>query len=271
MDARQTPWFAAAFGAHYPLLYRHRDEAEARQCLDLLPHLAPLTNRPEDRVLDLGCGDGRHLQLLRDDGIAVVGLDLSAHLLAVAAARSGHSVHRLVRGDMRCLPFQASSFQSVLSLFTAFGYFGPPAANDGPVREVARVLRPGGHWFLDYFDGDAVRAELGDGNPRTRQRQLDCLLVRETRRYVARTAQVVKQVQLSPVAGQEDAAAAIGVPRQGLQYEEQVAVFTQDQLLDLTGQAGLVLVAGAGDYVGGELGSGSRWIMVFRRKGAAAS
>ncbi len=34
-----TPWYASAFGAHYPLLYRHRDETEARRCLQLLRQL----------------------------------------------------------------------------------------------------------------------------------------------------------------------------------------------------------------------------------------
>ena len=59
-DPAGGPWFATAFGAHYPLLYRHRDADEAARAVALLPTLAPL----HEPILDLGCGDGRHLALL---------------------------------------------------------------------------------------------------------------------------------------------------------------------------------------------------------------
>jgi ubiquinone/menaquinone biosynthesis C-methylase UbiE len=137
-------WFKQAFGAHYPLLYGHRDTAEAKRCLELLPRLAPLVS------------------LLVQSGHAVVGLDLSAELLAIARARrNGKGSSGLVRGDMRQLPFADAAFSSVLSLFTAFGYFGSPAANREPVREVARVLVPGGHWYLDYFDEKSLKSVNG--------------------------------------------------------------------------------------------------------------
>ncbi len=267
-DERTQPWYEAAFGAHYPLLYRHRDAREARRCLRLLPRLAPLTAGAGELVLDLGCGDGRHLAELAATGVVPVGLDLSAALLEVAAARRGAG-GVLVRGDMRALPFGTGRFAAVLSLFTAFGYFGPPAANAAPVQEVARVLRPGGHWFLDYFDGDAVLAELGDGQPRVRERRLECLAVRETRRYVAATSQVIKDVQLRPLPGQAVAAAEWGIGPDGLDYREQVAVFTLAGLDQLAAQVGLDRVAGAGDYDGGPLGAGARWLLVYRKESVA--
>ena len=256
------PWYAAAFGAHYPLLYRHRDETEAVRCLDLLPQLADVTGP----VLDLGCGDGRHLARLAAGGVPAVGLDLSPHLLAVATARPELTGTPLVRGDMRRLPFGGSSFGTVLSLFTAFGYFGPPAANAEPVAAVARVLRPGGHWFLDYFDGDAVLAELGDGEPRTREREIGPLAVRETRRYDRVARQVVKEVHLAARVGQEAGARDHGVGPQGLRYAEQVAVFALGELDALADAQGLARVAAAGDYDGRPLGDGSRWLLVYCKR-----
>jgi len=265
-DERGSPWYAAAFGAHYPLLYQHRDQAEARRCLELLPRLAPLTGAAAGPILDLGCGDGRHLRWLAAAGHEVVGLDLSPHLLAAALARQGTRPLTLVRGDMRCLPFADGRCAAVLSLFTAFGYFGPPAANGQPVAEVARVLRPGGHWFLDYFDGDRVRAELGSGQPQVRDRELDCLQVRETRRYLVERRQVIKDVRLTARSGQETAAAAVGVGPEGLRYAEEVAVFTLAELDALAGGHAMVRVAAAGDYDGAPLGAGSRWILVYRKE-----
>jgi len=246
-------------------LYRHRDETEARLCLALLPRLAPL-DAVVGPILDLGCGDGRHLQWLAATGLPVVGLDLSSHLLARAAERLSTGRVPLLRGDMQSLPLVGNSFGTVLSLFTAFGYFGAPAQNSRPVAEVARVLRPGGHWFLDYFDGQKVLAELGDGQPRRRERELDCLFIRETRRYQSQTRQVVKDVLLTALAGREAEAAKWGIGPQGLAYTEQVAVFTIAELDEMAQAQGMVRVAAAGDYNGAPLGEGSRWILVYRKE-----
>lgn len=259
-------WFETAFKSHYPLLYQHRDTAEARKCLDLLPSLAPLPTVQGQLILDLGCGDGRHLELLGKLGHAAVGLDLSMELLHGAQTRLGKErTSPLVRGDMRRLPFREASFSTVLSLFTAFGYFGPPAANQDPVREVARVLVPGGHWFLDYFDCDRVRAELGGGEPRVRDRELGPLKVREKRRFVAEESLVAKQVRLEPRPGHEPEAAKLGVPADGLEYTEKVAIFTLRELDDMASKENLTRVAAAGSYEGVSLGDGNRWILVFRK------
>jgi len=255
-------WFRAAFGAHYPLLYAHRDETEARRCLDLLPALAPV----DGPVLDLGCGDGRHLEYLHDQGAEVVGLDLSAHLLEAARQRSASPGSlRLVQGDMRRISFAEATFGSVLSLFTAFGYFGSPTANQQPINEISRVLKTGGRWFLDYFDGDRVRAELGDGRPLERKRTLGPLEVTEVRRLVQKDSVVTKLVSLRACPGLEEQAAAVGIPAEGLSYTEQVAVFTLQELDSMSLSAHMTRVAGAGGYEGQELGSGPRWILVYEK------
>lgn len=259
-------WFTQAFGAHYPLLYQHRDTAEAKKCLDLLPRLAPLVAGPGQVVLDLGCGDGRHLELMVRLGHAAIGLDLSAELLHSARSRMGGATSSwLVRGDMRRLPFPKASFSAVLSLFTAFGYFGPPADNQEPVREVARVLAPGGHWFLDYFDGDQVRAELVGEESRVRERELGPLVVLEERKFVAEESLVAKRVRLRPRHGHQTEAAKLGVPENGLEYTERVAVFTLRELDDMAAKEGMARVGAAGGYDGRPLGEGSRWILVFRK------
>ncbi len=259
-------WFNAAFGAHYPLLYQHRDAAEAERCLTQLQGMAPFIAQPGELILDLGCGDGRHLELLFSLGFSAVGLDLSPHLLESARARgSGAEHYPLVRGDMRHLPFARESFASVMSLFTAFGYFGSPAANQAPVTQVARSLKPGGHWFLDYFDGDKVRAELGAGDTKARDRKLDPLAISELRRFDSERSLVSKDVILNPLPGQLEEAMCLGVPPQGLEYTEQVAVFTLRQLDEMAAAEGLARVASAGGYEGQELGVGTRWILVYQK------
>ncbi len=88
-----------------------------------------------------------------------------------------------------CAPSRSwrGSCTAVLSLFTAFGYFGSAAADACVAAEVGRVLRPGGHWYLDFLNSRRVAAELAPG-PRTADREQGPLRVRETRRAGRRPA-----------------------------------------------------------------------------------
>ncbi len=258
------PWFEAAFAAHYPLLYGHRDETEARSCLALLQELQPWpASRP---VLDLGCGQARHLAWLREAGVPALGLDLSMDLLRQAARRPGPPMP-LVRGDMRALPWRPGSFGAVLSLFTAFGYFGPLADNAGVVEQVASCLQEGGFWYLDYLDCEKVCEELAGRPFLSRKRQSGCLGITETRRLGPEGNMVIKAVDIRPWPGAEGDAAALGITAAGLQYEEQVALFSRQEMVDLARTRGLDFVVGAGSYEGAPLGRGNRWIMVFRKEG----
>lgn len=262
MTARPYPWYATAFGAHYPLLYRHRDAAEAGRCLDLLPRLAPLGDGP---VLDLGCGHGRHLALLAQRGVRALGLDLSPQLLAIARAQSPRD--GLLRADMRAIPLATNSCSAVLSLFTAFGYFGGAAANAPVAAEIGRILRPGGHWYLDFLNSGRVTRELAAG-PRATEREQGPLRVRENRRLARDPARVVKEVSLAPLPGHDDEAAGWGVPLPGISYVEEVALLTREELDTMAVRAGLAPAAAAGDYEGSPIDPESpRWLLVYRREG----
>jgi len=256
-------WYETAFGPFYPLIYGHRDDAEASRCLEQLGRMVPLA----EPLLDLGCGEGRHLEQLAERG-AAVGLDLSAPLLARARGRKESRLN-LVRGDMRRLPLADASLGTVLSLFTAFGYFDDAAANAQPVGEVARVLRPGGHWCLDYFDADRVRNELAGTKPAVRRRDAGPLVVAEERTYDDLRRKVCKMVTLAPRTGHVDEAAAWGCPRKGLRYVEEVMVFSLEELDNMARAAGLHRVAAAGSYDGDPLGAGDRWLLAYRRSDTA--
>jgi ubiquinone/menaquinone biosynthesis C-methylase UbiE len=97
------------------------------------------------RVLELGSGAAACSRWLSRQGADPIALDLSAGMLRQARAasdRSGVSVP-LVQADALALPFPDATFDIVC---TAFGAV-PFVADSGAVmREVARVLRPGGTW-----------------------------------------------------------------------------------------------------------------------------
>lgn len=99
------------------------------------------------RVLELGCGAAAGARWLAAGGAVAVGLDLSAGMLRHAAAgnaRSGVAVP-LVQADGLALPFPDGYFDTVATAFGAVPFVADSAAL---MREVARVLRPGGRWVF---------------------------------------------------------------------------------------------------------------------------
>lgn len=87
-------------------------------------------------VLDVGCGSGVYMTALRERGLRVRGVDLSAAAVA-RARRAGHDV-ALASGDR--LPFADESFDAVLCHRTLYLVSDPQRV----IGEFHRVLRPGG-------------------------------------------------------------------------------------------------------------------------------
>jgi SAM-dependent methyltransferase len=99
------------------------------------------------RVLEVGCGAAMCARWLRAQGARPVGLDLSAGMLghALAAAARTEVAVPLVQADAQRLPFADASFDLACSAFGAVPFVADSAA---VMREVARVLRPGGRWVF---------------------------------------------------------------------------------------------------------------------------
>jgi SAM-dependent methyltransferase len=112
------------------------------------------------RLLDLGCGTGRHSVPFAELGFEVTGLDLSADLLSIARASAegaGVSV-RFVERDMRELD-GLGPFDACVSLYTAFGWLGDEG-DRAQLRAVAAALRPGGRFLLDLTNFAATLRRL---------------------------------------------------------------------------------------------------------------
>ena len=148
-------WFETAFRSEYLRVYRHRDEESANREAEFFLTAADLG--PDDRVLDLACGAGRHARPLARAGCRVTALDLSGDLLTEARRLETPG---LARADMRTLPLGAGSFTAVASFFTSFGYFAEEAEDRRVLAEVSRVLEPGGRYLMDFLDRDRAVAGL---------------------------------------------------------------------------------------------------------------
>jgi SAM-dependent methyltransferase len=121
-------------------LGRITDTLEEELILELIGPPAGL------RVLDVGCGDAALVVALARRGALVTGVDVDPNMLAAGrtrAAASGVAPH-LMQGDIRALPFANDGFDVILAV-TALCFMGNAAQ---AVREMARVLRPGGRLVI---------------------------------------------------------------------------------------------------------------------------
>src|SRR5206468_1334103 len=95
------------------------------------------------RLLDVGCGPGRHAVLFARAGLAVTGVDVSQRFLDLAASRvrAEHLSAAFFQADARRMPFE-DEFDAVVSLCQGgFGLMG----GDDPVvlRRMFEALKPG--------------------------------------------------------------------------------------------------------------------------------
>jgi SAM-dependent methyltransferase len=141
------------YSRYYDLLYRDKDYgAEADYIHSLIGK-----HRPGARtLLDLGCGTGRHANLLAERGYDVVGVDRSPAMLAEARARAtkgGRS--EFVEGDLRTVRLERQ-FDVVVSLFHVMSYQTTNADLLAGLATLRAHLAPGGLFIFDCWYGPAV-------------------------------------------------------------------------------------------------------------------
>jgi SAM-dependent methyltransferase len=129
-DAHAAEWIAWARAWHDSYWRFHRD-----QFLQIVPP-------PGRRTIDIGSGEGRLTLHLKQLGHDVVGIDASPSL--VAAARELDPSLDIRLADAAAVPFEDASADVAVALMSLHDIDAMPAA----VREIARVLEPGGRLCL---------------------------------------------------------------------------------------------------------------------------
>jgi ubiquinone/menaquinone biosynthesis C-methylase UbiE len=104
---------------------------------------------PSDRVLDLGCGNGRLLDFLHGKIADYTGLDISQKLLQEARKKYSHG-HFLV-GDMLSLPFPDAFFDVVFCI-ASLHHIPSRDFREKVILEIKRVLKPQGFFILTVWN-----------------------------------------------------------------------------------------------------------------------
>lgn len=195
-------------------------------------------------VLDLACGNGRHAHALEAAGAIVTGVDLS--MIQLQAARQ-RGIRRLARADMRYVPIRSGVMDAVVNLFTSFGYFDRDEEHAMVMAEIARVLKPGGRFAMDFLNAPRVRATLVPRDERVvnGRRVVQERSISDTGRFV------VKHIFLE---GESEP------------YVERVRLLTRDDIERMAQAAGLRPEGAFGEYDGAPHSEQSTRFMLIARK-----
>lgn len=104
-----------------------------------------------NKILDVGCGNGRLYQLFKDKKVIYIGIDNSEKLIEIAKKEWERNKAEFLVADILNLPFENESFNIVASIAVLHHLPGHELRFKA-LKEISRVLKPGGILFLTIWN-----------------------------------------------------------------------------------------------------------------------
>lgn len=159
--------FGSLYSQYYDLLYSDKDYKSEVDYIDKL--IKENTNEAET-LLDMGCGTGKHGELLCNKGYIVHGIDLSEEMLKVAQERQKNKEGKLSFSHSNIQDLDLDKkFDVVVSLFHVMSYQNSNEELKKAFEAVKRHLKGDGVFIFDFWYGPAVLTDL----PVTRVKRLE--------------------------------------------------------------------------------------------------
>ena len=244
-------WYKELFATEDPARFEHYVEGDtSRKHVDFV--IDKLALEPGAKVLDLCCGQGRHLIDLARRGYDVVGLDLSEYMLdkcKTAAAAEGISPV-LVHADMREIGFTAE-FDAVISMFTSFGYLETTDDDQKVLNAASLALKGGGLLLLDLHNRDSLTASF---KPIEWHESM-------------RGDMILSERAFDPITGRVNAR-EVTIHEDGRRTEtsHSLRIYTYNELQAMLQQAGLTVQSVYGGYDSAPFDRQSRGMIVIAQK-----
>lgn len=140
-------WFFDFFDENYLEIYlkKQKEDLTLKQVEFIIKELSL---KKDFKVLDLGCGIGRHIIELGKRGIIGVGIDFNENFIEIANRLKGDlSNVEFIKMDMRKIEYN-EEFDGVISMWTSFGYFSDEENLD-LLKRVNKALKKGKRFLLD--------------------------------------------------------------------------------------------------------------------------
>lgn len=180
-----------AFAAYYDADYRNYNED-----VDFILTLAAEVGDP---VLELGCGTGRLLLPLAQQGHTVTGVDISPALLALARRKlqdAGLEAQvDLRQADMRTFDLPRHDYGFAFCTSNTLMHLARPADQMAALRNAHRHLASGGALLLDLFNPDVARLAMVDGVQELADRWQDEQTGAQVIKWAVRTVDWAEQLQ----------------------------------------------------------------------------
>ena len=209
--------------------------------------------RPDESVLDLCCGQGRHSVQLAKRGLKVTGLDLNPDYVELArqAAKAGKVEIETVAADMREIPF-ANKFDAIVNMYSSFGYLESEAEDLKVLESAAKALKTGGRILLDMLNREwAIDNYIqndwhtgADGTLYVERRDLD----------LATSRMHVHFIVVDPKGGRRESIGHI------------IRLYTLTEMTRLLERVGLRVTSVFGGFEGEEYGISTRRMIIIAQK-----
>ena len=219
-------WFEDWFNSpYYHLLYKNRDKKEAQNFIDNL--ITYLQIPKHSKLLDVGCGTGRHAIYFNKKGMDVVGFDLSNNNINTAKKAENETLEFIVH-DMR-KPFKRNTFNIVTNLFTSFGYFENDNEEQKTINGMALNLKQKGILIIDFMNSKKAVKNL----VASEEKEVEGLTFSIKRRIEKR--HIIKDITFSH-------------NNTNYQFQEKVKILTLTDFSSFIANAGLKIIDIFGNY-----------------------
>ena len=216
--------------------------------VDFLIQTLDLT--PQDHILDIACGYGRHMIPLAQQKYRITGMDRSPVMLQEARTRACglKSPPSFLRADMRDLPF-FETFDIALNLFSSFGYFEEEDENFRVLQNISDALVPGGLFLIETVNRDYV---VRHNSPTQVYRPNNLLLIEE------RT--------FDPLTSRSRVDVTVLQNGHETRLHHSIRLYTATELHMLLTASGLIPTAVWGDFTGGDFTCDSPHMIILSKK-----
>jgi SAM-dependent methyltransferase len=135
-------------------------DGDYRDFVDDLDLILDLASEAGDPILELGCGTGRVMRPLVDEGHSVTGIDISPQLLSIARTKLANLTDadvELVEADLTVLDLPTKIYRLAVFASNTLMHMTDPQEQITALRNVYRHLAPGGLLYIDLFSPDVTR------------------------------------------------------------------------------------------------------------------